>query len=72
MGVIKTMAKIWEPQPTVVLLNWINTILEEASDELNDWETKFIEDMHVRVLNGWKLTQTQEQKLESIYADKTR
>lgn len=65
------MAKIWQPQPTEVLQSWINAITEEASDQLNDWETKFVEDMQVRVLNGWPLTQAQEQKLESIYADKT-
>lgn len=65
------MAPIWKPQPFEVLNQWINDILEEASDDLTDWETKFIEDMHVRVLNKWPLTETQEKKLESIYADKT-
>lgn len=65
------MAKIWQPQPFEVLQQWIDDILEEASDELNDWETKFIDDMRIRVINKWPLTQTQEEKLESIYADKT-
>ena len=65
------MAKIWQPQPREVLLSWIEAIINEASDQLNDWETKFIEDMHVRILGGGSLTQTQEEKLESIYADKT-
>ncbi len=65
------MAPIWKPQPFEVLTQWINDILEEASDDLNDWETKFIEDMNIRVNNKWPLTETQEKKLESIYADKT-
>ena len=65
------MAKIWQPQPREVLLSWIEAIINEASDQLNDWETKFIEDMHVRILGGGSLTQPQEEKLESIYADKT-
>ena len=65
------MAKIWQPQPFEVLKNWIDTILEEASDSLNDWETKFVDDMAIRVANKWQLTQSQEEKLESIYAEKT-
>jgi hypothetical protein len=66
-----SMAKMWQPQPFEVLQQWINDIIEEASDELNDWETKFIDDMRIRVMNKWPLTETQEKKLESIYADKT-
>lgn len=65
------MAPIWKPQPFEVLQNWIDTILEEASDELNDWETRFVDDMRIKVLNKWPLTQAQEEKLESIYAEKT-
>lgn len=65
------MPPIWKPQPFDVLQNWIDTIIEEASDSLNDWETKFVEDMRVKVLNKWSLTQAQEEKLESIYAEKT-
>lgn len=65
------MAPIWKPQPFEVLTQWIDTILEEASDDLTDWETKFIDDMHHRVNNKWPLTETQEKKLESIYAEKT-
>ena len=61
----------WKPQPFEVLQNWIDTIIEEASDTLTDWETKFVDDMRIRVGNKWPLTQTQEEKLESIYAEKT-
>ena len=65
------MAKIWQQQPFEVLQQWVDTIIDEASDELNDWETKFVDDMRVKILNRWSLTQTQEEKLESIYAEKT-
>lgn len=65
------MAPVWKPQPFEVLEEWVNAIIDEASDELNDWETKFINDMQVRISNRWQLSQNQEQKLESIYANKT-
>ena len=65
------MPPLWKPQPFEVLQNWIVTIIEEASDTLTDWETKFVDDMRIRVGNKWPLTQTQEEKLESIYAEKT-
>jgi hypothetical protein len=65
------MAKIWQQQPFEVLQQWIDVIIDEASDELNDWETGFVEDMRVKVLNRWSLTESQEKKLESIYAEKT-
>lgn len=65
------MARIWQPQPFEVLQAWIDAILEEASDDLNDWENKFIDDMAIRVTNRWSLSQSQEEKLESIYAAKT-
>jgi hypothetical protein len=65
------MAPIWRPQSFEVLDMWLKAILEEASDELNDWETRFIDDMVIRVANKWQLTQSQEEKLESIYAKLT-
>lgn len=65
------MAKIWQPQPFEVLQQWVDDILEEASDKLNDWETRFIDDIAIKVANKWPLTQSQEEKLESIYAEKT-
>lgn len=65
------MPKIWKQQPWEVLEQWINDILTEASDDLNDWETKFIDDMMVKVANRWSLTQAQEEKLESIYVKRT-
>lgn len=63
--------KIWQPQPLEVLQHWVDTILEEASDSLNDWESRFVDDMGVRIANKWQLSQSQEEKLEAIYAAKT-
>lgn len=65
------MAAIWQPQPFEVLQQWIETIIEEASDSLNDWETQFISDMQIRVANKWQLSKAQHDKLETIYAEKT-
>lgn len=65
------MAPIWRPQTFEVLQQWIDDIIEEASDDLTDWETKFVDDMRIRVLNKWQLSQRQEEILERIYAEKT-
>lgn len=66
------MARMWKSAGRDALKHYIDTILEEASDELNDWETKFIDDMQIRITNGWPTTQAQEEKLEQIYAAKTK
>lgn len=65
------MAEIWKPKDPKLLISWIQAILEEASDELSDWEINFIDDMKLILDGGWTLTQNQEDKLEQIYADKT-
>ncbi len=65
------MAEMWKPKSPEVLKQWINDVVEEASDRLSAWEMKFIADMEVRVTNGQPLTEQQEKKLEEIYADKT-
>jgi len=63
------MSKLWHPQDRDVINHWLNTILDEASDDLNEWETKFISDMQIKLVNGWTWTQAQEEKLEQIYAE---
>lgn len=45
----------------------INDITAWASDALNQWETKFIEDMELVIANGWKLTENQVNKIREIY-----
>jgi len=61
---------IWKPQPREVYQEWIDTIITEASDDLNDWESKFIESIQRHLYYG-DLTEAQAEKLESIYVEKT-
>jgi thiaminase len=65
------MAAIWKPQDAKVYQDWIDTILDEAEGELNDWERNFIEDIQISLNRKGKLTQAQAEKLEQIYASKT-
>lgn len=65
------MAKIWEPIPKKILLDWIETILTEASDELNSWETNFIQSIQEQLHYKNHLSEEQEGKLEEIYVEKT-
>ncbi len=64
-------AEIWKPQPREVYLEWINTISEEASDNLNNWETSFVDSIRQQLLTGRTLTKLQAEKLEVIYVEKT-
>lgn len=65
------MAEVWRQKDFETLEYWVICILTEASDKLNDWETRFVSQMDVRISNRWALTESQQNKLESIYADKT-
>lgn len=65
------MAEIWKPQPIEVYKSWVNDIIEEAEDELSDWESSFIDNISNRLSAGYNLTEAQATKLESIYAEKT-
>lgn len=66
------MGKVWKPADIDTLRHWVTTIIDEASDELDDWENQFITDIQIRIANNWKLTETQEKKLEEIYANRTK
>ena len=63
--------KIWQPQPFEVLQQWLDAIIDEASDNLTPWETRFVEDIGIRITNRWPLTEKQEGILEKIYSEKT-
>lgn len=65
------MAPIWEPKSVDLLKSWVDSIMKEASDELSDWESRFVDDMNTRLEKGYVLTEFQENKLEEIYAEKT-
>lgn len=66
------MSKIWEPLTIETYQSWVKAIQEEASDDLNEWEATFVEDIGRKLDRGWILTQSQADKLESIYAEKTK
>lgn len=66
------MSEIWKPQPNEVYMSWVDTILNEASDKLNDWETHFMSNMLDKVSHRWPLTEGQAKSLEKIYAEKTK
>jgi thiaminase len=66
------MSTKWEPQEDEVYQAWVDAILEEASDELNEWETKFMDSIQIRLNFRNSLTEEQAKKLESIYAERTK
>jgi len=66
------MSEIWKPLKIDVYQSWCDAIVDEASDDLNDWELRFIGDIQVKLAAGWNLTEAQAMKLESIYAEKTK
>lgn len=66
------MSKIWKPQPKEVIQSWIDTLLAEASDELSDWESDFIESCQRGINKYGNLTEKMENTLENIYATKTK
>lgn len=66
------MAEIWKPQSISIYNDWIQAIIDESSDILNNWETSFIESLTVRLDNENNLTELQAQKLELIYCEKTK
>lgn len=66
------MAEVWHPQPIEIYQSWVDAIIEEASDELNDWETKFMDNIQIRLNFGNQLTEEQARKLEEIYTTVTK
>jgi hypothetical protein len=66
------MAEKWKPTSPIILSHWIDAIFNEAFDELTDWEMTFVDDIAYSLKLGATLTQSQEEKLEQIYAEKTK
>lgn len=59
---------MWKPLEIEVYKQWVTDIIEEAQDNLTDWETTFIESIYNRLYNIQKnLTEPQAVKLEQIY-----
>lgn len=65
------MAEIWKPKDPELLLSWWIAIVDEAQDELNEWEAGFISNIEWSVKNKRPLSENQEKTLERIYTEKT-
>lgn len=66
------MSEIWKPLSIETYQSWHKAIVDEASDELNDWETKFIESMGLKLMYNNQLSERQAVMLEKIYSEKTK
>jgi hypothetical protein len=65
------MAEIWKPLERSIYQDWVDSILEEASDDLNEWESNFIESVNNQLKYN-DLSQKQAEILERIYSEKTK
>jgi hypothetical protein len=66
------MAEMWKPLEIDTYKHWVAAILQEASNELTDWESDFVQNMENWLDAGKQLTQRQAQVLERIYAENTK
>jgi len=66
------MAEMWKPKDPELLASWVTTIIEEASDELSDWESSFIGSIEEQLSKGYQLSEKQENIVEKIYAKYTK
>lgn len=68
----KQMAEIWKPQDITVYCNWRDVIMTEASDDLTNWESNFIESIGLRLDRKINLSERQAEILERIYTEYTK
>lgn len=61
------MSEIWKAQSATVYINWIDSIIEESADKLNEWETDFLDSLENKLNKGNSLTERQAEILERIY-----
>lgn len=66
------MAMMWYPKSQDLLQGWIDSILAEASDDLTEWESNFIDSLQGQLTRKGSLSERQEEILERIYAEKTK
>ncbi len=66
------MAELWKPQSIEVYKSWCETIAEEASDNLTNWENEFVTSILERLHSGRNLTEPQATKLEQLYSKHTK
>lgn len=55
-----------------VMLTWIEAIEDLDMDALSDWEHEFVTSVKCQLQRKGYLTPAQQEKLESIYAKKTK
>ena len=63
---------MWKPQTIDVYKSWIIALIEQSAIPLSNWESGFIDSVYVQLVHGKNLTQSQAEKLEDIYATKTK
>lgn len=66
------MAQMYRPYDESTYREWIDAILSEASDELTDWESSFVESLQTQLNYNSNFSQAQTEKLERIYAKYTK
>ena len=68
------MAEVWKPYPREVIFEWIDALQcrDDLRESLSEWETNFILSLKNQLKFKNNLTQAQTDKLEFIYAEKTK
>lgn len=66
------MAPIWKPQDVSTYKTWVDTIINEASDDLSDWENSFLDSISGKLTLGYNLSENQAEKLEELYTKHTK
>jgi hypothetical protein len=69
------MAERWKPKDPKIYREWISQLLYAENDHsLSDWECDFIVSIarYLKLKEGNNLSQAQAEKLENIYATKTK
>jgi hypothetical protein len=63
---------MWHPYDAQTYELWLDAIIDEASDQLNDWESKFINDMQNQLRFNSNFTRNQSDMIEKIYTKYTK
>jgi hypothetical protein len=63
---------MWHPYDKSTYESWINAILDEASDELTDWESSFVKSLKNQLKYNSNFSRAQSEKLERIYTRYTK
>lgn len=66
------MAVQWKPQSIEVYESWTDTILDEVSEALNEWEFNFVTSIKNQLIMCRQLSEKQATILEKIYSEKTK